>query len=297
MQRLLNTHSYICIPPESSVIPLLFHKYHTKKWNENATKQFISDVFLDEKISNWWKINKGEFKNFVFQHYPKNYKEAILLLYRFYSKVNNNGDIIGDKNPANSLYIKQILTLFPDAKFIVMVRNPIDNVYSFKNVDFDSNNTKVLAHRWNFYNNEILKWRKKYPSQFHVIKFENLVSNIDETLLEIAKFIDVEPNFNLDGIEGGDFKWQKNLGKTISKEHINKGEKNLPELDKNAVIQISGNTANQLGYSINGKKANVFHLKSWFFNQIEKHFIRLPLYLSAFILKYYRRKKKIIVEN
>lgn len=299
MQRLLNTNPDVCIPPESTTLALLYDKYlNKKKWNQEVLKTFVKDVFLDDKISDWWKISKRDFRRYVLEIFPRNYHSAIFLLYKFYTKQSKpEAEFIGDKNPSNSLYIRQIIETFPNAKFIVLVRNPVDNVFSFQNVSFDSNSSKVLAHRWNFYNNEILNWSNKFPEKFHILKFEDLIENTVIELKSISSFLSLENKFDFKEVESGERAWQKNLGTEISSKHINKGENNISATEKKMINSICGKTANQIGYNIEFIPKGNFHLYSLFFNNFEKHFVRLPLYLSTSILKFYRKKKKIIVEN
>lgn len=299
LQRLLNTNPLVCIPPETTVLALLFNKYFNRKnWSQVVLKHFLRDMFLDDKIKSWWKISKKSFNRFTFEKFPQNFNSAIFLIYQFYAKENKeNAFLLGDKNPSNSLYINQINCTYPDAKYIVMIRNPIDNIFSFQNVSFDSNSSEVLAHRWNFYNNEILKWIKKMPSKFHIVKFEELINNTNEELEKIASFLSIDNDFDISQIETGKMAWQQNLGKDISSKHISKGEKSLSEKDKETINLICTDTAIQFGYEMKASKKKSFHIYSWFFNNFEKHFVSLPIYLSASILKYYRKKSKIIVEN
>lgn len=299
LQRLLNTNSNICIPPESSVIALLYNKYHKiKNWEEHDIKNFKNDVFLDDKISKWWGIKKRELRTFLLSSYPGNYRQAVIKLYQFYSNsLDKKKVLLGDKNPSNSLYIKEILSVFPNAKFIYLVRNPLDNVFSFTNVDFDSDNPQILAHRWNYYNDEILKWKNQFPEKFHQLKFESLIENTTGSLSKIAHFLNVEGGFDIENKEKGNQKWQENLSRNISKTHINKGKSNLSSANINYINSVCNSTAKKLGYELEGLEKNISNPKAWIFNRLEKHFIRLPLYLSSSILKYYRRKKNIIVDS
>ena len=299
-QRLLNTHNEICIPPETTVLPLLYSKYHAvKNWNNKELAAFCNDVFSDDKISNWWKLKKDKLEKFLINKKPQTFRDAIQCIYQYYALLQGKEKVIlGDKNPANTLYVDEIFNVFPQSKFIVLTRNPLDNVNSFKNVSFDSNDVKVLAHRWNYYNLEVLKQKEKYPENILVIQFEELVNNTDQTLKKASKFLGIDNHFNIEKKEEGEQVWQKNLGNKISSKHVNKGKKELPKQDVKAVEYICQHVAHKLGYTEFEEKQNsTFHLIAWFFNRFEKNFIRLPLYLSSTILRVYRKKSKIIVEN
>lgn len=298
LQSLLNTHVDICIPPEASTVPLLYHKYHSQtKWNEKKKIQFIHDVFLDNKINAWWGLTK-QFVNDSFKSVEiMSFGEGVKFLYRlFATKSGANSKVLGDKNPANTLYMDKIEKVFPNSKFIALVRNPIDNVNSFMNVSFDSNNPKILAHRWDFYNKHILEFKKRKPEKLLIVNYENLVNDTENSLSIIADFLSIENDFYVEKKRQKKHKWQNNLEDDISQIHIGKGEENLSSTEIKYINSICAHTASKLNYTIKpGKKS--YNPIAFVFNQIEKWYIILPLFLSTTLLNYYRGKKKIVVKN
>lgn len=298
LQSLLNTHTDICIPPEASIIPLLYNKYHTQtNWDRKKKIQFVNDVFLDDKINTWWGLTKqttiDSFKSTEVQSFSQGIKS---LYHLFATKSNRKSKILGDKNPANTLYMEKIEKVFPNSKFIALVRNPIDNVNSFMNVSFDSNNPKILAHRWDFYNKHILDFKKRNPKKLLIVNYENLVNDTEKSLSMIADFLGIKSYFSLEKERPKKHKWQNNLGNTISEIHIGKGEKNLSITEKEYISAICSNTAAQLNYTIQAGKKR-YNPIAFVFNQMEKWYITLPLSLSTTLLNYYREKKKIVVKN
>lgn len=256
--------------------------------------QFVEDVFLDEKIPNWWEIDKIKFQHYLKLKTPKNFSSAIYCLYEFYKKDNDTqANVIGDKNPANSLYLKEIIDTYPKATFIVMIRNPLDNVYSFKNVKFDSNDSTVLAHRWKYYNEEMLKWINKYPTKFHILKFEDLIENTRIELSKITNFLAINDSFDFNKIEKGTNEWQSNLGEEISTKHINKGTQNLSETDLKTIKNICSKVALNFNYEMSSESKFSINISAFLLNIIEKKYIKLPLSLSSSIISFYRKKKNI----
>ena len=295
MQRLLNTNPEICIPPETSLIPLLYLKYRSKKkWNTSLKRRFSKDVLLDKKIEAWWELDEKQIFDALVKEKIESYQQAIRVVYQCFAyNQHKTSSILGDKNPANTLYIDKIGKLFPNAKFIAIVRDPVDNVNSFMNVTFDSDDPKILAHRWNFYNQHLVAFREKASHNFHILKYEDLVSNTTQSLTEIANFLKIEDNFSVENKETGKYKWQSNLSKDISNNHIGKGSKNLSNNNVAYIQSICGDTGLKLNYSFDKKPTKKLVLSAFIFNRIEKWFINLPLFLSAFILNYYRNKKKV----
>lgn len=100
-----------------------------------------------------------------------------------------------DKTPRNSLIIPELLQTFPDAKFIVLWRNPLAVAASIIET--------FGIGRWNIYRFEIdlykglscllnfAKGEKFDKDQVLFIKYENFVQNPEESQTEIRRFLDL----------------------------------------------------------------------------------------------------------
>ena len=84
-----------------------------------------------------------------------NFSEALECLYSFYSKINAAGNIYGDKNPANSLYIDKLLDLYQINSMwklryieIILCRSifPLWKLYTPENLGYNSDNSPGLPH-------------------------------------------------------------------------------------------------------------------------------------------------------
>lgn len=297
LQRLLNTHPDLFIPPEATVIPLLYDSYqHRTHWDSTLKKKFVKDVCRDNKITEWWELSQSAIDDALQHRKIASFRDALVSLYHL--PVNDRSvAFLGDKNPANSLYIDKLLSVFPQAKFIYLTRDPLDNVNSFQHVSFDSDNAVVLAHRWDYYNTTLLQWEQEKPSQFLRIKFEDLVGETSVQLNHIADFLGVQHQFDISKKESGNQPWQSNLDAKISPKHVGKGRKGLSQTEVQHVTDICADTANRLGYPFTPSGKPKKSVKAWFFSYFEQNYIRLPLFLSTFILRFYRKRKKIIRED
>ena len=90
-----------------------------------------------------------------------------------------NALLIGDKTPYYIHEISFLLELFPNAKFIHLVRDGRDAFLSIKNLRWDPDNVLSAAIAWR---NCIKAWEKmNLPStQGIVVKYEDLLENTME---------------------------------------------------------------------------------------------------------------------
>tara|TARA_R110001583_G_scaffold27302_7_gene97762 strand:- start:21077 stop:22165 length:1089 start_codon:yes stop_codon:yes gene_type:complete len=104
-----------------------------------------------------------------------------------------------EKTPENEFRIKDILKSYPSAKFIHIIRSPIDNLCSMKSLTnkmFDENfnvnhvansikNSFIMSHN----NSKLLGFNR-----YHVIKYENLISDLENTMISVSKFLGIDYN-------------------------------------------------------------------------------------------------------
>lgn len=125
-------------------------------------------------------------------------KYLLELLFNVYSKVlnkNPSAKIILDKYPGNSLQINTINKLLPNAKFIHIIRNPLDAITSMLSVNkregFGFDNVLDSAKYWNRCVDSCNKWSSKIPNQFFEIRYEDLVQNQSYYLNKIFLFLGI----------------------------------------------------------------------------------------------------------
>ena len=69
--------------------------------------------------------------------------------------------LIGDKNPAYSLFAGRIHKLFPEAKIIHITRDYRDNYLSLTKVNFEVPIVPLVIYRWKFAYKRMQKLKKK----------------------------------------------------------------------------------------------------------------------------------------
>lgn len=200
LRLILNNHSLIGVPPESGFLQWWYKKY--SNWSEKDTKDdnkinlFLDDILSSKKIEDW-KLNKPNLKNFILSEKPKNYPEIITTIYKFYT---NNKLIIGDKNNYYINHLEDLSLIFPNAKYIHLVRDGRDVACSYKNINNLNPNLKYIpkvssnivdiANEWNNNIITIEKFIQNYKSI--TIRYEDLISTPIKTLKQVCTFLEVK---------------------------------------------------------------------------------------------------------
>ena len=100
--------------------------------------------------------------------------------------------------PLNIIYVGEIVRIFPNAKFILAIRHPCDCVLSCFMQNFELNDAMAnflnLEDSAKLYDTTMSLWEtysKVFPINFHVIKYEDIVSNFDKSVEKLLNFLDL----------------------------------------------------------------------------------------------------------
>lgn len=166
--------------------------FKVSDWTPKKTDAFITDLYKDKKFAFLWAIDPEDLKKRILSYNLKELTFPILckLVYLSVSSPfsKDKTRLLVDKNPLYSQFIQDLKEVFPDAKFIHLIRDYRDNANSERKA-FKIKNVIVLAHRWKRYNKVIDQ--QKDAQHFYTIRYEDLVTYPDKFLQEICDFLKI----------------------------------------------------------------------------------------------------------
>lgn len=181
------------IIPETNFIKRLL----SSKENTFYSKQKVVNFLFEENKFNDLKIDKNELLNNLSNvSSVKIIIEDILKIY--YTKNSGKDSIIGIKKGALLYSLDQITNLFPDIKIINLIRDGRGIYHSKKNSIYSQTGKPFLtnpiqaAKIWNEKIEIMLMSKIKHNAiQF---KYEEIINNLDFTLVKIRKFLKLDSN-------------------------------------------------------------------------------------------------------
>ncbi|MDN3653150.1 sulfotransferase [Thalassotalea ponticola] len=101
-----------------------------------------------------------------------------------------------DKNPNNYLHIGLIKTLFPEAKIINLVRNPIDNAMSvykqyFANGHDYSYHLGAISFYWQGYLTLMFHWQNLLGKQLYHVSYEQLTADSEQQIKQLVDYCEL----------------------------------------------------------------------------------------------------------
>ena len=165
-------------------IDVLEEKPIVEKWLSNINDNFNDNLDYLNLIE---QKNMSKIQNLYFDLRNKNL-----------DNFNYNKTYI-DKMPLNIIYVGEIVKIFPKAKFLFALRHPCDCVLSCFMQSFEINDAMSnffnLKDTSNLYSSIMNLWEifmKKLSLNVHIIKYENLINNFDDSIKKTLKFVDMD---------------------------------------------------------------------------------------------------------
>jgi hypothetical protein len=307
LKAYLDAHPNICMPVEILMI-LYLHKDYFQNGgylNEKKLSKLADDLF---KAPGYWKLGlkEEELKQAICAVSEDTFANTIKRIYSFYNHKYGNKSIqlLGDKNPSHAMFIELLMKVFPEAKFLVIVRDYHTQIHSMRGVHFETRNVASLAVRWAYYYQPYLKFKSIKGNQFYCINFESLVKNPQIELQGICHFLNVPYNPEMIEKKGERLKdfiiYEKAIHQsTIGENNLKKTEFNPANFKKRQIeiMEIlAGETGEKFGYqkTINTPKVKKYLLLLYYtpgiiygklYVTLAKGFIKLPLSIRLFLVK------------
>jgi hypothetical protein len=286
LTTLFNAHPNVKIAPEFPIMLFLYQQFkNVKVWDEATIRSFVDHAFYysgSSKINSRRVENLKIDKEFIIGELLKHKEDGNIQLflksinYYAFSLYEKKETLwIGDKNPVYSIFAHRFRKIFPDAKFICIVRDYRDNFISIrrlveKEIAVEAPSIPLQVGRWRYFVKLFLDCKKRYPDQYYILKYEDLVTKQEETFRSLCDFLGIvyDPKVfefykkKEETIEAyGTPTWEKfheNLMKPINTSRMNTWQNDLTKAQVSLADHVAGKYADLLGYEREGKRFNVW---------------------------------------
>lgn len=242
---MLNKHSNMVVPPEAGFLVWLSHDYANHHFDNNYS-DFLKALKNTTKIDSW-NLDYNDLELFLENLNPDNYTKVIDVIYKYYVQkvLNKNKNIIGDKNNYYIRHVDDIVGLYPNAKFIHIIRDGRSVAASYQGLMKKKMKSKYapnlpskiedIAYEWM---DNILAVEKSFKylddKQTLTVRFEDLVNKPEMILMKVCNFLNVEYEDKMlkyydtsydEGLEPKEFlEWKSKNLNPIDKAEANKFE-------------------------------------------------------------------------
>ena len=194
LSLMLNLHSSILCPSEEPFALYFWNTYKNKiDWEEKDIINYVNSFFtLAEKNTDLYFSKKDVFiKNLLNHKSILNFERLVKLTYLHFIDVKDKSSIthIVDKQIKYFFHIPEIRKLFPNAKFVVLVRDVRDNIVSKQNRKLNGqSNPLFLSYLWR----DTYRNIQYLPANYTLVKYEDFVNQPKVELERICTYLTID---------------------------------------------------------------------------------------------------------
>ncbi len=184
LNRMLGAHTRIHAPVEPHLLTPLAHLGYYEKVDQAPYDPTISQRGIRELVRH---LPRGE----------EDYLDALRACTdTLYARLlqGTGADWLLDKTPAYALVLDFAARLYPNARYVVLTRNPMAVWSSYVESFFDGDH--VVAHAHNplleRYVPAISRFLREKPAPIHHVQYEDLVADPEKVVPEICAFIGID---------------------------------------------------------------------------------------------------------
>ena len=189
LRLMLTCHPNIVVPPECGFAVWWYPKYdNLKNWinDETLIQQFLDDLMISKKIESW-QINFPELFKYLITSKPQSYGDIVSSVYEWYGlNQGKNISIWGDKNNFHIRYIHTIKEIFPDTKFLHIIRDGRDVACSYREINRRQLNSQYSPVLPNNIEDIAIEWTNNISTvsnSFQKFDWENVLEILYEDLV------------------------------------------------------------------------------------------------------------------
>jgi hypothetical protein len=264
LRTLLDAHPNVIIPLENSGLMHLYFKYRrVHRWDNTRLESLFSDIKNLTRIESWNLDWEGVRKNIDELHPGSiSFQTIIKILYYNFRSGFEKTEIqsLGDKTPLISLYAREMFALFPEARFIHLIRDYRANLASMSKYNVFTPSVTGKLMQWKKSVCQINRLAESHPQNYMQVRYEDLVTRPEEIFKQVCAFLEIihipdlldaahrkkviETIYNTDFIR----EWQPNLSGNISTDNIDKWKDELSPESVRKADYIAGKTGLRFFY-------------------------------------------------
>lgn len=239
LRKHLMGNDQVGIPPESeTLIPLIVKTWMSKLSYEVKVEKIVAEASKQEFMS-FWEIDWDKLKEDLLS---LSVTERILgeVIYKFYEAGTEDRNYLGDKTPYLVYYLNWLMNIFPNGKFIYLIRDGravVNSYYQSRGYSIEQ-----ACNRWNASITSFTRSRVYKKGRYLLLKYQDFVTEPEKTIKEVCSYLDVPFEESMLAPEIKDFgdghlSHHKNVFNDINMGSI---EKWRTDLSKEQIQQIEG---------------------------------------------------------
>jgi hypothetical protein len=186
LRGILDANPLLAIPPEAFFVRALAKRYEGDQF---VAESFVEDVLANPRMA-LWHLDAAVIRDAVLTDPPDDYPSAVRRVYEAYAAAHHKPRY-GDKTPPNVTCIPLLARLFPESRFIHLVRDGRDVAPALVQATWRSVDLAGAALDWQ---RMVGRGRRDGdglgPQRYMEISYERLVEDPEPVIRQLCDFVD-----------------------------------------------------------------------------------------------------------
>ena len=193
LRTVLDSHPDLAVSHEGRfVYPLSRHRDRYQRPEGFAVDRFAADLLADRAVRTNLGFDETEVSTALGGPPIKDYSDAVRRIFAYYAGRAGKGRY-GDKMPAYVLHMPALAALFPEARFVHIIRDGRDVALSSMAIKGNRLDVLALAVNWKA---RVEAGRSDGgvlgPARYHEIRYESLIAEPEASVTTLCGFLELD---------------------------------------------------------------------------------------------------------
>jgi len=192
LRAMINAHSQIAIPGESHFITRMARERERYERPDGyAAEAFADDILADDRFKLWGLPDRAVRASIADAGPTAQLADAIRALFAAYA-AHRGKPLYGDKTPGYVRELPLLAELFPEARFVHIVRDGRDVALSLMDVDWAATSIDTLADFWRTNVDRASEAHAELGAgRYREILYEDLIDDPERVLRGVCTFLEL----------------------------------------------------------------------------------------------------------
>jgi hypothetical protein len=191
LRAIFDSHPDVNVPRDTYfILNLASRRHRYERGSAFDVESFVADLGAQYDFHRW-PISLDEISEDLRTHSPATYPDAIRQIFQLCAR-SQGKTRYGNKSPVHVRGLPTLAELFPEARFVHIIRDGRNVALSYLEVDFGPTTVEGAALRWRRHVTSGRKTgRKLGPDRYREVRYEEILDEPEKTIRELCAFLDV----------------------------------------------------------------------------------------------------------
>jgi hypothetical protein len=190
LRAMFDSHPEMAVPPESHFLVTMGRR----RRRYEAGNGLAVDRFVDDLANHYgfrrWDIDAGSMRARLMESGAATYAQAMREVFGLYAERYGKSRY-AEKTPMNVMHIPFLSQVFPESRFIHLVRDGRDVALSYLDADFGVESVGESAIYWRRFVRKGRRDGRRLGSRYREIRYEDLLADPEAILRSLCAFVEL----------------------------------------------------------------------------------------------------------